>query len=108
MNVGKNVMLHFMDLCDWPQKHIQSLAHFYFNIKLKPMESCPNGKKMLIAYQARVWRQWHDDLSRGLGSNIAMINQKILSTVAEEVWDTIKLDVIKKVSTSPPNSPALF
>ena len=37
MNVRKNTMLHFMDLCDWPQKHIQSLAHFYFNIKLDPM-----------------------------------------------------------------------
>jgi len=54
MNVRKNTMLHFMDLCDWPQKHIQSLAHFYFNIKLEPMQSCPNGEKILIAYQARV------------------------------------------------------
>ena len=54
MNVGKNTMLCFMDLCNWPQKHIQSLAHFYFNIELEPMWSCPNGEKILIAYQARV------------------------------------------------------
>ena len=39
MNVGKNTMLHFMDLCNWPQKHVQSLAHFYFNIELDPMRS---------------------------------------------------------------------
>ena len=32
MNVGKNTMLCFMDLCDWPQKYIQSFTHFYFNI----------------------------------------------------------------------------
>ena len=45
-------------------------------------------------------------LSRGLGFNIVPINQKLLSTVAEEVWDTIKSDAIKKVSASPefPNS----
>lgn len=98
MNVAKNAMLHFMDLCNWPQKHVQSLAHFFFNIELDPMRSRPNGEKILIAYQAKVRRQWHDDLSRGLGFNIALINQKLLSTVAEEVWDTIKLDVIKKVS----------
>ena len=55
MNVRKNTMLRFMDLCDWPREHVQSLAHFYFNIELKPMRSCPNGEKILIAYQARVW-----------------------------------------------------
>ena len=100
LNVGKNTMLCFMDLCNWPQKQVQSLAHFYFNIKLDPMQSCPNGEKVLIAYQARVRWQWHDDLSRGLGFNITPINQKLLSTVAEEVWDMIKSDVIKKVSVS--------
>ena len=102
MNVGKNTMLCFMDLCDWPQKHVQSLAHFYFNIELDPMRSRPNGERMLIAYQAKVRRQWHDDLSRGSGFNIAPINQKLLSTVTEEVWDTIKSDAIKKVSFPSP------
>ena len=108
MNVGKNTMLRFMDLCDWPQKHVQSLAHFYFNIELEPMRSHPNGEKVLIAYQARVRRQWHDDLSRGLGFNIAPINQKLLSTVAEEVWDMIKLEAIKKVSDIPSLFPSSF
>ena len=98
MNVAKNAMLCFMDLCNWPQKHVQSLAHFFFNIELDPMRSRPNGEKILIAYQAKVRQQWHNDLSRGLGFNIAPINQKLLSTVAKEVWDTIKLDAIKKVS----------
>ena len=108
MNVRKNTMLRFMDLCDWPQKHVQSLAHFYFNIELEPMRSRPNGEKILIAYQARVRRQWHNDLSRGLGFNIAPINQKLLSTVAEEVWDMIKLEAIKKVSDIPSLFPSSF
>ena len=98
MNVGKNTMLRFMDLCDWPQKHVQSFAHFYFNIEVDPMCSQPNGERILIAYQAKVRRQWHDDIARGQGFNIAPINQKLLNTVAEEVWDTIRVDAIKKVS----------
>ena len=98
MNVSKNTMLRFMDLCDWPQKHIQSFTHFYFNIEVDPMRSRPNGERILIAYQAKVRHQWHDDIARGQGFNIAPINQKLLNTVAEEVWDTIRVDVIKKVS----------
>ena len=96
MNVGKNSMLRFMDLCDWPQKHVQSFAHFYFNIEIDPMHSRPNGERILIAYQAKVRRQWHYDISRGQGFNIAPINQKLLSTVAEEVWDAIRVDAIKR------------
>ena len=37
MNLAKNAMLRFMDLCNWPQKHVQSLTHFFFNIELDPM-----------------------------------------------------------------------
>jgi len=87
-----------MELCDWPQKHMESLAHFYFNIELKPMQSQPNNERVLITYQAKVRWQWHDDLTRGQGFNITPMNQKLLSTMAEEVWDVVKLDAIRKVS----------
>ncbi|KIK04368.1 hypothetical protein K443DRAFT_4673 [Laccaria amethystina LaAM-08-1] len=62
MNVGRNTLLRYMDQCDWPQKHVQSFAHFYFNIEIEPMRSRPNGERVLIAYQAKVRRQWHNDL----------------------------------------------
>ena len=100
LNVGKNTMLRYMDLCGWPSRHTQSFAHFYFNLELDPMRARPNGEKVLIIYQAKVRRQWHDDLSRGEGFNISQINQRLLSAVAEEVWDTIRTDAIKKVSVS--------
>ena len=90
-----------MDQCDWPHKHIQSFAHFYFNIEIKLMRLRPNGERVLIAYQAKVRRQWHDDLARGQGFNIAPINQKLLSMIAKEVWDSVRLEAIKKVSKTP-------
>ena len=89
-----------MEICDWPQKHIQSIAHFYFNLELDPMHACPNGERVLIIYQAKVRRQWHNDLAHGQGFNITQINQKLLSVVAEEVWDTVRTEAIRTVSIS--------
>ena len=98
MNVGKNTMLRHMELCNWPSKHVDSFARFYLHLELDPMRSHPNGERVLIAYQAKVRRQWHDDITRGQGFNIAQINQRLLATVAEEVWDAIRLEAIRKVS----------
>jgi len=44
MNIGKNTMLLYMELCNWPPKHIESFARFYFHLELDPMCSCPNGE----------------------------------------------------------------
>jgi len=63
LNVGKNALIRYMEICSWPQKHIQSFAHFYFNLELDPMHTHPNSEKVLIIYHARVRRQWHIDLS---------------------------------------------
>jgi len=54
MNVSKNTLLWYMDQCDWPHKHVQSFAHFYFNIEIELMHLQPNGERVLIAYQAKV------------------------------------------------------
>lgn len=107
MNIAKNMLIQYMGFCDWPQKHIQSFAHFYFNLELEPIRSRPNGEKVLIVYQAKARRLWHDEISRGPGFNIAPINKTLLSTVAEEVWDMVRLESIKKVSFPPP-SPQAF
>jgi len=89
-----------MEICDWPQKHIQSITHFYFNLELDPMCACPNDERVLIIYQAKVRRQWHDNLACGQGFNTTQINQKLLSMVAEEVWDTVRAEAIRMVSIS--------
>ena len=98
MNIGKNTMLRHMELCNWPSKHVDSFARFYLHLELDPMRSRPNGERVLLAYQAKVRRQWHDDIARGQGFNIAQINQRLLATVAEEVWDAIRLEAVRKVS----------
>ena len=87
-----------MELCNWPPKHIDSFAIFYLHLELDLMCSCPNGEWVLLAYQAKVRRQWHDDIAHSQGFNIAQINQRLLATVAKEVWDVIRLEAVRKVS----------
>ena len=98
MNIGKNTMLRHMELCNWPPKHIDSFARFYLHLELDPMRSHCNREWVLITYQAKVRCQWHDDIARGQGFNIAQINQRLLATVVKEVWDAICLEAIRKVS----------
>ena len=67
MNIGKNTMLRYMEICDWPQKHTESFARFYLHLELDPMRSHPNREWVLLAYQAKVRRQWHEDIAWGQG-----------------------------------------
>ena len=80
-----------------PKTH-QLFARFYLHLELNLMHSHPNGEWVLIAYQAKVWCQWHDDIARGQGFNITQINQRLLATVAKEVWDMICLEAVRKFS----------
>ena len=98
MNIGKNMMLQHMELCNWPPKHVSSFARFYLHLELNLMCLCPNGERVLLTYQATVRHQWQDDIAQGQGFNIAQINQRLLTTVAKEVWDAICLEAVRKVS----------
>ena len=63
MNVSKKTILCHMELCNWPPKHVNSFARFYLQLELDLMQSWPNGEQVLITYQAKVQRQWHDDIT---------------------------------------------
>ena len=63
MSIGKNTMLCYMEICNWPQKHAESFARFYLHLELDPMRSCPNRERVLLAYQAKVRCQWHEDIA---------------------------------------------
>ena len=91
-------MLCYMEICDWPQKHTESFARFYLHLEVDPMHSHPNGERVLLTYQAKVRCQWHKDIAQGQGFNIAQINDMLLITITEEVWDTVRLDAMRKVS----------
>ena len=88
---AKNLMLHFMAKSGlWPTKHAEALATFFLNLELHPRKSQVNGKKALMLYQSRVRREWFDALKNGAGFNIALIQDDLLRSYAEELNDAIQ------------------
>ena len=88
---AKNVMLHFMAKSGiWEDEHTVALASFYFNLDSHQRKEQKNGKLALLLYQSRVRREWFDALKRDEGFNIALIEEDLLRSLAEEVNNTIQ------------------
>ena len=88
---ARNILLHFMDKAGtWPRAHIEATASFFFNIEVHPRKRQKNGKEALIVYQARARREWFDALQRKQGFNLALIQEDLLRSYAEEVNDGIR------------------
>ena len=98
--MGKTSLLLHMSKAGWGELHTTALAHFFLNIEMNDYRSRPNGERILLAYQARVRREWHDALKRDEGFNIGIINDTLLRMLADELWDTIRAEGMRKVSPS--------
>jgi len=96
--MGKNSLIHHMNKFQWPEKHINALAHFYFILEDHPMRMRPDGDKILINFQAAVRREWHDALDCNKGFNIAKINPDTLRAIADEYHNKKRSEGISEVS----------
>jgi hypothetical protein len=98
---AKNTMLHFIAKSGvWPVAHAQSLAAFYVNLELHPRKELPFGEQALMLYQSRVRREWFDAFKREEGFNIAIIQDTLLRSIAEELNGRIILNEIDQVTSS--------
>ena len=88
--------MHHAQKARWPQSHLEGLASFFLSLELSELRVRPNGERILLVYQARVRRDWHDALKKGDGYNIAMINSALLRSIAEEVWDLVQAETQKR------------
>ena len=83
----------------WPEKHVNALAIFFWNLENHPIRDNENGDRIALLYASRIRRQWHDDLKNGTGSfNISLINNMLMSTTAFEVNSSIQAAATRKVS----------
>lgn len=101
---AKNSFLHHVKQSAWPDKHVNVLAEFFWNLENHPMRSNTNGDIIALQYASRIRRQWHDDLksSPGRAFNIAIINENLMNSIAFEVSANAQSRVIRKVSTPLP------
>ena len=84
---AKNSFLHHIKQASWPNKHIDALAKFFWNLENHPIRTNENGNAIALLYAARIRHQWHDDLKSNLGTtfNIAIISDALLTSIAFEV-----------------------
>jgi hypothetical protein len=78
MTMAKNSILQHMTKAKWPNEHVEALANFFVSLDLHEMRLQPNGEEILLLYQARVRREWHDALKHNDGFNITIINDVLM------------------------------
>lgn len=84
----------------WPEKHVDALVHFFIGIETSAFRVRSHGEKVLLQYQARVRRHWQDCLKREEGAtfNIALIDNRLLESISNEVWDAAHAENKREVS----------
>ena len=105
LTYAKTSYLQHLGKAGWPQKHVDALAHFFIALESSPFRGRTHGEKILITYQAKVRRHWHDQLKLddGGGFNIALIDNKLLETISNELWDVAHAENRKEVSPTLPH-----
>ncbi|THH11295.1 hypothetical protein EW146_g8098 [Bondarzewia mesenterica] len=82
----------------WPEAHVKALSGFF--MALTSHAHCvepPYGPRALLLYQARVRRAWHDELARGRGFNIALINAKLMGEMFREVISEVQAEALRQL-----------
>ena len=100
----KTSYLQHLGKAGWPQKHINALARFFIGLESSLFCTRTHGERILITYQARVHRHWHNRLKQDDdGSfNIALINNNLLEAIVNEIWDGVHTMNKREVSLPPP------
>jgi hypothetical protein len=101
LTYAKSSYLQHLSKAGWPQKHVDALAHFFIALESSAFCARTHGEKILITYQARVRRHWHDQLKHESGTafNIALIDDSLLETISNEMWDVAHAESKREVST---------
>jgi hypothetical protein len=102
MTMARICFLQQAAAAGWPPSHVKALAEFFLNLEIHPTRNRKHGESILLLYQARVRRNWHDQLKRDTGFNIGIMNNALLQAISEEFWDNLRAESFKEVRVNPP------
>ena len=109
---AKNTFLQQAKLASWPEKHLNALLLFYWNLENHSIRSVARGDEIILTYASRICRHWHDDLKTGTAGNIAVINAHLIQTIGFEVNTRCQDEIAKcheeQLSKVHPNYPPNF
>ena len=98
MSMAKNTIIPLMSKYQWPEKAINAFAQLFTQLEIHPFRQREFGERALITYQARVRREWHDQLKLGSAFNIGLLNEDLLQSIYKEMLDKAQLLSLKEVS----------
>jgi hypothetical protein len=99
---AKNLFLTHANTAKWPQTHLDALALFFWHLENHAIRNNSEiGDMVILHYASRVRLNWHDRLKRDEGFNIGIINETLLRTINEEIWDRIRSKTLLLVCTPP-------
>jgi hypothetical protein len=97
MSMAKNAFIPLMTRYQWTEKAITSFAQLFTELELHPLRQREFGERALIIYQARVRREWHDQLKLGTAFNVGVINETLLQNTYRELLDQAQLLSMRSV-----------
>ncbi|KAG1734169.1 hypothetical protein EDB19DRAFT_1639280 [Suillus lakei] len=87
---SKNLFLMQLSKAKWPQTHINALSLFFWHLENHSICNNSNlGDLVVLHYASWVCQDWHDHLKQDEAFNIAIINETLLRSINEELWDKI-------------------
>ncbi|KAG1849838.1 hypothetical protein C8R48DRAFT_613844 [Suillus tomentosus] len=101
---AKNLFLVQISKAKWPQSHIDVLSLFFWHLENHSIRNNSDiGDIVVLTYASRVRQDWHDRLKRDEGFNIGNINENLLRTINEEMWDKVRSRTWSSVRPPTPN-----
>jgi hypothetical protein len=98
---AKNLFLTHVNAAKWPQLHIDSLALFFWHLENHAIRNNSElGDLVVLHYASRVRLDWHDRLKRDEGFNISIINEVLVRSINEELWDRVRSRTLNMVCLS--------
>lgn len=104
MSMAKNAFIPLMTTYQWTAKAINAFAQLFTQLELHPLRQRDFGERALITYQARVRREWHDQLRSAPAFNIGVMNENLLQGIYRELLDKAQIRSLSEVRPflSPP------
>ncbi|KAJ7017828.1 hypothetical protein C8F04DRAFT_978440 [Mycena alexandri] len=92
LSIAKTGFLTAIEAATWPTDHRTAMATFFYRIEnhSSRMNHDDYAENILVIYQARARRYWHDMLAQGKGFNIALINDKLLEQISNEFHNKLR------------------
>ncbi|KAG1725487.1 uncharacterized protein EDB91DRAFT_1208983 [Suillus paluster] len=88
---AKNMFLVQISQAKWPQTHVDALSLFFWRLENHAIRNHSDiGDMVILNYASRVRHDWHDCLKRDEGFNIGNLNETLLCTISEELWDKVR------------------